>query len=170
MLQTCKIALNDINCRAEDSQIILNNNHNAEVRLHRPKEVSAKVKDGILSFSTNNLALLHTVKKIVYNGLKGLIEPYKRAVDLVGTGYNVKQEDDCLVFNLGFSHLIRKPMSKEIDYKLVGAKRIQLSSPDKQLLGQELASLEKLRFPNSYTGNGIKIEGKLYIRRKAKKG
>lgn len=91
---------------------------------------------------------------------------------LVGTGFKVfnskLNKGKELIFKLGFSHLIKVKIPKNIKFKIIKFNEIKFLSYDKELMGSFLNFVVNIRFPDSYKGRGIVIVGKTKV--KLKKG
>lgn len=111
-------------------------------------------------------------RTLINNMVVGVTAGYTKKMELVGVGYKAECTGNQLDLALGFSHPIIFLLPKEVSAKtemLRGQNpKIELSSTDKQLLGQVAAKIRSLRPPEPYKGKGIKFEGEV-IRRKAGK-
>jgi large subunit ribosomal protein L6 len=112
-------------------------------------------------------------RALINNMVTGVSTGYTKEQELVGVGYKVEVKGQTLVFSLGFSHEIHLMLPKEV--KAVAAEvkkgenpRLQITSADKQLIGQVAAKIRSLRKPEPYKGKGIKFVGE-QLRRKAGK-
>ena len=94
---------------------------------------------------------------------------FTKKLELIGVGYRAAVQGQIVKLTLGFSH--------DIDYKLpAGVKAvcpvqttIELSSSDKQLLGQVAAEIRSYRAPEPYKGKGIKYDDETVLRKEGKK-
>jgi len=117
-----------------------------------------------------------TMRALIANMLTGVSKGFERKMEIYGTGYNVKDQGDKLVFQLGFCHPVQMVIPKGIKVNIeVGATRgnevparFTLSGIDKCLLGQFAADVRKLKQPEPYKGKGIRYADE-YVRRKAGK-
>ena len=132
-----------------------------------------KVEDGVLSVTRTSEAPRHRAlhgltRSLINNMVIGVSQGFEKALELVGTGYRVQQQDDGLVMQLGFSHSVSvKPLPGN-ELVAEGQNRIVVRGIDKQAVGEQAARIRKLRKPNPYTGKGIRYEGE-QVRRKAGK-
>jgi len=94
---------------------------------------------------------------------------------LLGTppekGSLLEQNNSKLVLYLGFSHQVVVPLPPEIRMNITNKKgtRFLLQGIDRQKVMEFAAYLEKLRYPNVYTGKGIHFVGKTYRQKAGKK-
>jgi len=110
------------------------------------------------------------MRSLLNNMVVGVSTGFKKVLVIEGREYSVKQVPEGLVLNLGFSHPIEIPLSKEVKAEVEErAKKITLTSSDKQLLGQVVANIRKFRPPEPYKGKGIMFEGEVIVRKVGKK-
>ena len=108
-----------------------------------------------------------TMRALLANMVHGVSEGWKRSLELQGVGYNASMQGQTLVLNVGLSHQVQIEIPKEIKTK-VAKTRIDLESPNKQLLGTVAAKIRNSRPPEPYLGKGVRIVGE-QVRRKAGK-
>ena len=145
-----------------------------ELKTHIPRGVSVKQEaDEIvvapMSQSNAHRALWGTVRANINNLVKGVSEGFTRKLELVGVGYRAQVQGQTLKLTLGYSH--------DIDYKLPeGVKAscpvqttIELTSSDKQLLGQVASEIRSYRSPEPYKGKGVKYDDETVLRKEGKK-
>jgi len=123
-----------------------------------------------------NRQLHGTMRALIANMVTGVSKGFERKMEIYGTGYNVKEQGEKLVFQVGFCHLVEKIIPKGIKINIdVGATRgneipakFTLSGIDKCLLGQFAADIRKIRPPEPYKGKGIRYADE-QVRRKVGK-
>jgi large subunit ribosomal protein L6 len=108
------------------------------------------------------------MRTLVANCIEGVSTGFKRALEIVGTGYRGQVSGNTLQLSLGFSHPVEFPLPEGIRATAESPTRIVLEGNDKQLLGQVAADIRGLRPPEPYKGKGIRYEGE-HLRRKAGK-
>lgn len=117
-----------------------------------------------------------TMRALIANMVTGVTKGFEQAMEVYGTGYNVKEQGGKLVLQVGFSALVDLPIPKGIKVKVeVGATRgdevpakFTLSGIDKHLLGQFASDVRAVRPPEPYKGKGIRYADE-QVRRKAGK-
>ena len=107
-------------------------------------------------------------RALIQNMVVGVNQGYQKKLEINGVGYQVKQQGQQLVFNLGFANDIVLDIPKTVEIKLPNATSIEISGCDKQQVGEFAARIRKLRPPEPYKGKGIKYDTEI-IRRKAGK-
>jgi len=123
-----------------------------------------------------NRQLHGTMRALIANMVTGVSNGFEKEMQIFGTGYNIKEQGGKLVLQIGFSHLVERPIPKGIKVTIqAGATRgndvpakFTLSGMDKHLLGQFAADIRKIRPPEPYKGKGIRYADE-HIRRKAGK-
>jgi len=123
-----------------------------------------------------NRQLHGTMRALIANMVIGVSKGFERKMEIYGTGYNLKEQGEKLVFQVGFCHPIGLVIPKGIKVNIdVGATRgndvpakFTLSGIDKCLLGQFAADIRKIRPPEPYKGKGIRYTDE-HVRRKVGK-
>lgn len=123
-----------------------------------------------------NRQLHGTMRALIANMVTGVSKGFERKMEIYGTGYNVKEQGDKLIFQVGYCHPVEKKIPKGIKVNIdVGATRgnevpakFTLSAIDKCLLGQFAADIRKIRPPEPYKGKGIRYADEV-VRRKVGK-
>jgi len=108
-----------------------------------------------------------TVHAIINNMVSGVVNGYKKSLELNGVGFRVAKKGNDLEFHIGFSHPVLFKMPEGIQCDLE-KNTMHVSGIDKQLVGEVAANIRKLKKPEPYKGKGIKYVGEV-IRRKAGK-
>jgi large subunit ribosomal protein L6 len=109
-------------------------------------------------------------RTLVANMVTGTTDGFTKVLELVGTGYKVEAKGDLLVFNVGYSNPVEFPLPKGITAKVEKANRIEISGANREVLGQTVAVIRRLRPPDPYKGKGIKFAGEVIRRKVGKAG
>lgn len=129
-----------------------------------PRHLDA-MKDGetflIKNTKKNGLpdALHGLFRSLIANAVIGMEKPWESRLEIVGTGFGVKQQGEELVFKVGFSHPVVFPKVEGIVLKAEGATKVVVSGVDKQLVGQVAYQIKMIKKPDVYKGKGIRYEG-----------
>jgi len=123
-----------------------------------------------------NKQLHGTMRALIANMITGVSKGFEKKMEIYGTGFNVREQAGKLVFQVGFSHPVEKPIPKAVNVSIEAAAtrgddvpaRFTLSSIDKQLLGQFAADIRDIRPPEPYKGKGIRYADE-HVRRKVGK-
>jgi len=123
-----------------------------------------------------NRQLHGTMRALIANMVTGVSKGFERKMEIFGTGYNVKEQGEKLIFQVGYCHPVERKIPKGVKVKIdVAATRgndvpakFSLSAIDKCLLGQFAADIRKIRPPEPYKGKGIRYADE-HVRRKVGK-
>lgn len=100
-----------------------------------------------------------TIRALINNMVKGVVDGYKKELDIVGTGYKAMMKGTNLVLVMGFSHPVEIPVSKDLKVTVPNPNRVIVEGANKQKLGQFAAALRKIYPPEPYKGKGIRYVG-----------
>ena len=91
----------------------------------------------------------------------GVLNGFKKSLELHGIGFRVQLKGDILDFSLGYSHPVTFKAPSNIKFSVEGNNKIDVSGIDKHLVGQVAANLVQLRKPDSYKGKGVRYSGQI---------
>ena len=140
-------------------------------------ELNISQEDGVLTVSRPTEQQRHREahglsRSLIANMVEGVTNGYKIEMELVGVGYRASNTGQLLELILGYSHPIMFYVPDEVKVETRSDKGkppvVQLTSHDKQLVGQVAAKIRAFRKPEPYKGKGIRFMGE-EIRRKAGK-
>lgn len=132
--------------------------------------IKIEMKDGHVQFSrpTNintDRALHGLARSLVNNMVHGVVEGYKKELEIVGVGFKAEVKGKKLLLSLGFTHPIEFHIPEGIQIVCPNPTRVVVSGLDKQLVGQAAADIRGFHKPEPYKGKGIHYLGE-QIRRK----
>ncbi len=118
-------------------------------------------------------ALHGTMRSLVSNMIEGVSKGFEKKMEIFGTGFNIKEQGNKLVLNVGFCHPVEMQIPKSVKLAVeVPATRgnevpakFSLSGPDKHELGQFAANVRRVKPPEPYKGKGIRYADE-FVRRK----
>ena len=144
--------------------------------LQRPidNDVLVEQKDNqiIVSKRSNNKAAVQKwglFRSLINNMVSGVTEGYSKTLNIEGVGYKASVNNNYLTLNLGYSHEVKYEIPKSVEIKCPKPTIIELSSFDKEELGQSAAIIRSLRGPEPYKGKGIRYSDEYIIRKEGKK-
>lgn len=112
---------------------------------------------------------LHGLSRtLISNMVTGVTTGYSKKIMIVGVGYKVAAKGKDLEFALGYSHPINFTAPAGITFTVETPTDLVVSGVDKQLVGEVVAKIQKLRKADPYKGKGLHLQG-ARIRRKAGK-
>lgn len=129
--------------------------------------IHVRVSDG----SSRQKALQGLSRTLVANAVEGVTKGFIKEMEIIGLGYNVKQQGDNLVLALGHSKPKQLKIPDGIKVEITqptNPARFTITGVDKQLVGQFAAVIRGLRPVEPYNGKGIKYRDEV-VRRKAGK-
>lgn len=111
-----------------------------------------------------NRQLHGTMRALIANMVTGVSKGFRKKMEIYGTGFNVKEQEDKLILQVGFCHPVERVIPKGIKVEIrTAAARgndvpatFTLSGIDKCLLGQFTADIRRIRPPEPYKGKGIR--------------
>ena len=118
----------------------------------------------------SNKALHGLYRTLINNMLIGVSEQFAITLILQGVGYRANIQDQSLVLNLGFSHLVKIIIPDNITVEVVQNTIIKIKGCDKEKLGLFAAKIRSWRPPEPYKGKGILYKGEQILRKAGKSG
>ncbi len=132
--------------------------------------MTVKVEGGIIEVTRpddnkENRSLHGLTRSLIANMVEGVVNGYKKELDVNGVGYRVQKQGNKCVMNLGFSHQVIVEDTEDIKIEVPNPNKIIITGIDKQKVGQFAAEVREKRPPEPYKGKGIKYVDE-HIRRK----
>ncbi len=149
------------------------NGPKGELQRAIPEGIALEQTDGEVRVTrgadTPEVRALHgLVRSLVNNMVIGVTEGYEKRLEIHGVGYRAAKQGNDLELSVGFSHTVKKPAPKGIEFDVPQPTRITVRGIDKELVGQTAAEIRAIKKPEPYKAKGIRYEGE-YIRRKGGK-
>lgn len=143
-----------------------------EQALHH--EVDVTIADNVLKFAAKTkskqaYASAGSLRALTQNMINGVMEGFKKELNLIGVGYRAAAQGDKLNLTLGFSHPVVLTMPKGITVETPTQTQIVVKGVDKQLVGQVAANIRRLRLPEPYKGKGVCYSDERVKRKETKK-
>lgn len=107
-------------------------------------------------------------RTLIANMVIGVVDGYKKELEINGVGYRAAKSGNKLNLTLGYSHPVEMTDPEGITTTLEGNNKITVSGIDKEKVGQFAAEIRAKRPPEPYKGKGIKYTTE-HIRRKVGK-
>jgi large subunit ribosomal protein L6 len=109
-------------------------------------------------------------RSLVANAVAGVIEAFKKELDIVGIGYRAELKGKQVQFALGYSHPIVFDIPAGIEIAIDKQTHITVSGADRQLVGQVAANIRRLRKPDPYKQKGVRYTGEVLKKKVGKTG
>ncbi len=159
----------EVSVEIKDGKVLVKGTKGSLVQVIRP-EIKISIEDGQVfvsrSAETKLAKSLHGLTRtLVANMIKGVSQGWEKRLEMHGTGYRAKLEDESLILTVGFSHPVRIEPVEGISFAVQDNNKITVSGVDKVLVGQIAAQIRRVRPPEPYKGKGIRYDGEK-IRRK----
>jgi large subunit ribosomal protein L6 len=113
-------------------------------------------------------ALHGLTRSLVANMVEGVTTGFSKTLEIQGVGYRAALKGSDLELALGFSHPVKIPAPKGIEFEVPQPTRVIVKGNSKQQVGEIAAIIRKQRPPEPYKGKGIRYEGE-YVQRKVGK-
>jgi len=120
-------------------------------------------------------ALWGTFRSLINNMVKGVKDGFEKVLVYEGIGYKSEIKNDSSVesgkvleLNVGFTHPVRIPAPKGIEFK-TEKNQITVLGVNKEQVGQIAADIRRVRPPEPYKGKGIRYKDEVIIRKAGKK-
>ncbi len=140
------------------------------IRVKGPKGELSRKLVGNLDFTIEDETLLFTTRDEetqthAYHGLMrtltnnmvvGVTEGFTKKLKIVGVGYRGEMKGNTLVLNVGYSNPVEYPLPQSVSGTVSKDGVIELTSIDKELVGDIAARIRKIRKPDAYKGKGIR--------------
>ncbi|MBT8399480.1 MAG: 50S ribosomal protein L6 [Rhodothermia bacterium] len=148
-----------------------------ELSLQVDPDIALSLKEGELTVDRPTEQKRHKsmhglYRSLIDNMVRGVVDGYRRELEVIGVGYRAAVSDGILELALGYSHPIYfvppEGVSINVDSQRGKNTIITVEGIDKQLVGQVAAKIRSLRPPEPYKGKGVRYVGE-YVRRKAGK-
>ena len=112
-----------------------------------------------------NRSLHGLTRTLISNMIEGVVNEYKRELEINGVGYRAQLKGKTLVLTLGYSHPVEMEAPEGITFEVPAPNKIIVKGVDKEQVGQIAAVIRTKRPPEVYRGKGIKYAEE-HIRRK----
>ena len=117
-----------------------------------------------------NRSLHGLTRTLIHNMIEGVLNEYKKELQIVGVGYRAQKQGNKLVMNLGYSHPVEMEEPAGITFDVPNANTIIVRGIDKEAVGQTAAVVRTKRPPEVYHGKGIKYADEQIRRKEGKSG
>jgi large subunit ribosomal protein L6 len=121
------------------------------------------------SDSKRHKALHGLTRALLANMVTGVVEGFRKTLEIVGVGYRAEMQGEKLVLSVGYSHPVQIEPPPGITFRVEkGYRSFTVEGIDKGLVGEVAAKIRAVRKPEPYKGKGIRYLGE-WVRRKAGK-
>ena len=114
-------------------------------------------------------ALHGLTRSLVANMVEGVTSGFVKTLEIQGVGYRAQLKGTDLELALGYSHPVKIPAPKGIEFEVPLPTRVVVKGNSKQQVGELAAIIRKQRPPEPYKGKGIRYEGEFVARKVGKR-
>ena len=137
--------------------------------------IKMSVEGNVVKFDrdedSNQVKMVHgTTRANVNNMVEGVVNGFSKTLKLVGVGYRAQFKGNKLILTVGYSQPVEMDKPEDVDIKVPDNTTIELSSINKQEVGDFAAEVRAVRSPEPYKGKGIRYENEHIIRKEGKTG
>ena len=134
------------------------------------KNINVSIEGNVINVTRpndqpENRSLHGLTRTLIANMIEGVLNEYKKELQIVGVGYRAQKQGNKLVMNLGYSHPVEIEEPAGVTFDVPNANTIIVKGIDKETVGQTAAVIRTKRPPEVYHGKGIKYSDE-HIRRK----
>jgi large subunit ribosomal protein L6 len=132
-----------------------------ELTLTLPLKIKVEVKDNQIivtriSEDKKTRSNHGTIRAHLNNMVKGVIEPWKKELEVRGTGYKASLTDNKLKLIVGFIHSVEIIAPAGVLFEVLEDTKIIVTGIDKTVVGQTASNIRKVKPPEPYKGKGIR--------------
>lgn len=109
-------------------------------------------------------------RSLVANAVEGVVNGFKRELDIVGVGYRAELKGRQVTFALGYSHPIVFDIPATIEIAVDKQTHVTVTGVDRQLVGQVAANIRRMRKPDPYKQKGVRYTGEVLKKKVGKTG
>lgn len=153
-----------INVKGPNGQLSLTHNSGVNV-----EKIGSEVIITPTDKSLRSKALWGLTRTLIDNMVVGVTIGFKKTLEFTGVGYKAAASGSKMTLNLGFSHPIDYELPDGVSAK-VTKNSIEISGPNKELVGFAAAKIRSFRPPEPYKGKGIRYSDEKIIRKAGKTG
>lgn len=110
-----------------------------------------------------------TTNANINNMLIGVSLGFTKGLEIIGVGYRFAVSGNVLTIQAGYSHPVKLDIPENIKVNAISGTEIEISGPDKVVVGEFAANIRKVRQPEPYKGKGIRYKGEHVRHKEGKK-
>lgn len=157
----------------DDDNLVTVKGPKGELSQQIHKDIKVVVEDGQIkierpSNSKPHRSLHGLSRSLINNMVEGVVNGFKKKLEINGVGYRAQKQGKTLVLNVGYSHPVEIEEEDGIEFEVPAANQVIVSGIDKQRVGAVAAVIRGTRPPEPYKGKGIKYEDEKIIRKEGK--
>jgi len=127
--------------------------------------VDSEIRVAPANSSRHARAMFGTARSIINNMVVGVVEGYKKQLEIKGVGFRAALKGDVLDLSLGYSHPCELKIPQGVTVTVAENTKLTVEGADKQMVGEVTATIFSFFPAEPYKGKGVHIVGQ-YVRRK----
>lgn len=140
------------------------------INIEIPRQIEVVMQEKTISVkrrrnNSKTVALHGLIRTLINNAVVGVKNPWKKTLEVVGTGYRAKMQGEDIVFEVGYSHPVIFSKREGVSLSVEGKNKVIVSGVDRQLVGEVAKQIKMIKKPDPYKGKGLRYEGE-YIKLK----
>ena len=88
--------------------------------------------------------------------ISGVVTPFKKEMEIRGTGYKFALKGTDLVVTAGYINPVNMPIPAGIQCVVADDTKLTITGSNKEMVGQLASNIRKIRKPEPYKGKGIR--------------
>ena len=109
-----------------------------------------------------------SIRAHINNMIQGVQNPWKKELEVRGTGYKASVNGNKLKLLVGYIHPVEITAPEGVFFQVEEETKITVSGSDKMIVGQVASNIRKTRPPEPYKGKGVRYTNE-FIKLKAGK-
>jgi large subunit ribosomal protein L6 len=109
-------------------------------------------------------------RSLAANAIEGVVNGFKKELDIVGVGYRAELKGRVVTFALGHSHPIVFEIPTGVEVTVDKQTHVTVTGVDRQLVGQVAANIRRMRKPDPYKQKGVRYTGEVLKKKVGKTG
>lgn len=156
-----------------DSSVVTVTGSKGSITVKVPFKITVEVKDGViyvarLSEDKKVKACHGATRAHINNAVLGVQTPWKKEMEIKGTGYKASVNGNKLKLLVGFIHPVEIVAPEGVFFEVPEETKITITGINKTVVGQVASNIRKVRPPEPYKGKGIRYADE-FIKLKAGK-
>lgn len=137
------------------------------------KHIDVKIEGNSISVVRNSeekeIKAKHGLyRQLIANMVKGVVEPFKKTLVILGVGYKAQVSGNKLTMSLGFSHPVEFIAPEGITITCPDANTVTVSGISKELVGQTAANIRAKRPVEPYHNYGLHYSDERVVKKEGK--
>lgn len=129
--------------------------------LNIPSKIKVEINDGKITVSRlsedkQTKANHGTTRAHINNMIQGVASPWKKEMEIRGTGYKFATAQNKLIITAGYIHPVEIIAPPGVQFTVDQDTKLTITGCDKTIVGQVASNIRKVRKPEPYKGKGIR--------------